>query len=35
MIRWQIESMDKIDAVSDEVRGIVKHLVSKLPPEEK
>jgi hypothetical protein len=39
MIRSQIESMDKIDAVSDEVRGIVKrnwpHLVSKLPPEDK
>jgi hypothetical protein len=36
MIRSQIESMDKIDAVSDEVRGIVErnwpHLVSKLPP---
>jgi hypothetical protein len=35
MIRSQIESMDKIDAVSDEVRGIVErnwpHLVSKLP----
>jgi hypothetical protein len=39
LIRSQIESMDKIDAMSDEVRGIVErnwsHLVSRLPPEDK
>jgi hypothetical protein len=39
LIRSQIESMDKIEAVSDEVRRIVErnwpHLVSMLPPEDK
>jgi hypothetical protein len=36
LIRVQIECYEKIDAVSDEVRGIVErnwpHLVAKLPP---
>jgi hypothetical protein len=35
-IRRDIEAMDSIDAISDQLRGIVErnwpHLVSKLPP---